>query len=1110
MPKPIRPGILIFVSLAILCCQKNGSTVLDQNHSIKVQDRPQQLEGQEENPEQAFVLGEVLIKLKSDDDSLLYHPDPASKLETIYNKFGTPEIERSFLNMPSTEVSLSQHIQNTSSHFPQRTARGSGFTRTLPLLHRFYRLRFGPETEVANLVQELKNTGLFDSVQANFISTPQLLPNDPFYYSVNSWGQPGYDLWGLRKIGVEDAWDFTTGDPNIVIAVLDTGLDATHPDIQSNVHPSFSGNNDIVGHGTFMSGIIAATGNNNSGMTGVMWNAKILPYKVCDADPANPYLSRVECSDLLTANAIIDATDAGADVIYLSMSNDGCGVYCEYTGIVHSAIEYAYALGVVLVAPAGNDGSNASFYYPSAFPEVLSIGASDMIDHKSSFSNYGIELDFLAPGGGYDPLNTGPDILSLRAAGTDMLNNPNLIFQTNYYRSQGTSAAAAYATGIVGLLLSQDPTLTSEEIRQILRRSADDVLAPGWDEESSYGRVSAKAALQSLGNKPICEGVILSPENYALRDPINNDAVDLGAMLNVFGKVGGRDFYQFSVAIKRGYQLPDLNPAYGWAGIAVSNPNSPITGILGSKAMADLHEGGYTLRLTVQDASGHTCAQDYKYFLYFDATANVSFDDPTILGGMLGDTPDSLASGDMNGDAIDDLVMGSPFNNEHSYPGHVFLSYGNTPGLGQDVPIEDQGLVPVSWEESNYPAYGGDFGMFFGRDVVSLNMIPDFPNQIGDVVLAAPGHRLPFYRGLVCLYPGRSSSSWYNNMLFENIYTTTPPIADTYCFYGPEDFFVLGSDIENIGDINHDGMEDLAIVGCGSQFERGRNWGYVYIIEGGQLNYLSQYNNIESVADSIIYVQGDVPYDPEENPCFDSSTPYDPYGLSRVGVAGGSGDLNGDGYDDIIVNAGGKSYVFYGSYSGLPWQNYTEADEDASFDSWAGNFLGDINGDGFDDFYFSGPTIVYGDFFMGHHTLSSITNKVSFRNYDDAGYSSDGGYARKLGDINNDGLDDFAVGRVSYQGQFENTGIVWTICGNANGHKSGFFHEVADFYLKDDAYHDVPANFDKGEFGASLSSGDYNGDGNRDIAIGTDADSFHNQVYQFFGPFDCNPDPVDP
>lgn len=262
---------------------------------------------------------------------------------------------------------------------------------------------------------------------------------------------------------VLEAWKEIRENKDILIAVLDTGVDPDHPDLKPNLVPGYNlvqpGKPplDDNGHGTSTAGILAAAGNNGIGIAGVLWKAKVLPIKILDGKGGGD-AARV-------ANGIRLAVDKGAKVILLSLGDP------IYSSEMEKAVQYAEEKGVILVAATGNDSSTVS--YPAAFPTVVSVGAVDQQRQPLSYSNRGPEMDVVAPGSHiYTTANDG-----------------------KYKMVSGTSMAAPQVAGIAALLLKKNPSLTPFQIRMILRGSAQDLGTKGWDKDTGYGLVNASKAL---------------------------------------------------------------------------------------------------------------------------------------------------------------------------------------------------------------------------------------------------------------------------------------------------------------------------------------------------------------------------------------------------------------------------------------------------------------------------------------------------------------------------------------------------------------------------------------------------------------------------------------
>lgn len=326
-------------------------------------------------------------------------------------------------------------------------------------------------------------------------------PNDPYFWSSNSWGQGYDDLWDMKKIKADQAWPLVaTSSATVVVAVSDTGVDYNHEDLRDVMWTDSNGKHgyDFVNndddpmddhyHGTHVAGTIGAAVNNGKGMAGVASNVKIMAVKGLDSGGSG------WSSDL--ADGIVWATDHGAQVINMSWGGGGD------SPVLRDALDYAYIFGVLPVAAAGNSNSDAKNFRPAMFPVVMAVSASDPNDERTYFSNWGSKIDLAAPGGGTRPeCNTElcSNILSTEASLSNL--PPELKITTNgvgYARLAGTSMAAPHVAGAAAMVLSVNPTLLPQQVRAVLLNSADDVGIEGKDSDSGYGRLNVFKAVTEM------------------------------------------------------------------------------------------------------------------------------------------------------------------------------------------------------------------------------------------------------------------------------------------------------------------------------------------------------------------------------------------------------------------------------------------------------------------------------------------------------------------------------------------------------------------------------------------------------------------------------------
>lgn len=290
--------------------------------------------------------------------------------------------------------------------------------------------------------------------------------------------------WALDALHTQQVWQTTKGK-GITVAVLDTGVDGTHPDLAGNVLPG----RDLVGfgarrgdrpwarHGTAMAGIIAGHGHgtgDSDGVIGVAPEAKILPVRVIleDTDPARNQARSTRGNAL--AEGIRWAADHGADVINLSLGDDSSSAHPE--AAEDNAVQYALKKGVVVVASAGNGGEKGDHVsYPAAYPGVVAATAVDRYGTRASFSTRRWYATVSAPG--VDVVIADPD--------------------RKYYEGWGTSAASAFVSGAVALIKAAHPGLTPPQIKQLLEKTARNAPTGGRDDSRGFGFIDPAAAIKA-------------------------------------------------------------------------------------------------------------------------------------------------------------------------------------------------------------------------------------------------------------------------------------------------------------------------------------------------------------------------------------------------------------------------------------------------------------------------------------------------------------------------------------------------------------------------------------------------------------------------------------
>lgn len=310
---------------------------------------------------------------------------------------------------------------------------------------------------VATAISRLNDQPSVEYAEPNRSRKAFITPNDSYFKY----------QYGSKLIHGPAGWDTERGESNLVtIAIVDTGVDLTHPDLSSKiVQGTDTINNDNNpsddhGHGTHIAGISAAMTNNSRGVAGISWGAKIMPVKVLDEESSG--------TDTTVSEGIIWASDHGAKVINMSL-----GGYF-YSQTMQDATDYALSKGVIVLAAAGNEGTD-DILYPAGNKNVLGIGAVESSGLVADFSNHNKSVDLTAP---------GVDALSTYWDGGHI-----------YAYLSGTSMATSFASGTAALVYSKYPEKTASQIADRMTRQSIDFGSLGRDDYYGYGRVDVQFAL---------------------------------------------------------------------------------------------------------------------------------------------------------------------------------------------------------------------------------------------------------------------------------------------------------------------------------------------------------------------------------------------------------------------------------------------------------------------------------------------------------------------------------------------------------------------------------------------------------------------------------------
>ncbi len=362
--------------------------------------------------------------------------------QSLSDEFASSELLVRFRKR-ATKASIEQCIQSVTASITSDIEELNTFVLSVPA------------GRVAESIFNIESCPDLRYVEPNYlVHIADLIPSDP------GWG----NQYGLTNIRAPQGWEMDTGSSSVTIAILDTGIDLTHLDLAGKLVGGIdiiNGDNnpqDDHGHGTHVAGIAAALSNNGTGVAGVSWGARLMPIKVLNAAGNGTYAD--------VADGIIWAADHGAQIINLSLGGS------NPSQLLQDAVDYAASRGVVVVAAAGNTGSNFVLY-PARYPNVIAVAATDSSNAHAAISNYGPEVDLSAP---------GVSIYSTWLGGYDS--------------RTGTSMAAPYVSGLAAILFGIPGNGSAAAVTQQMESTALDLGSSGWDDFYGHGLIQMDAALQ--------------------------------------------------------------------------------------------------------------------------------------------------------------------------------------------------------------------------------------------------------------------------------------------------------------------------------------------------------------------------------------------------------------------------------------------------------------------------------------------------------------------------------------------------------------------------------------------------------------------------------------
>ncbi len=461
------------------------------------------------------------------------------------------------------------------------------------------------------LVKVLGQRSDIASADLNYRRYHSAIPNDPAYSD--------YQAWNYELIGIPEAWDTTTGSDDVIVAVIDTGALLDHPDLDGRLisgydfisdssssndgdgidsDPSDPGDSTVAGessfHGTQVSGIIGATTNNATGVSGITWSGKIMPLRTLGIDGGTSYdiIQAVRYAAGLS-NDSGTLPDTPADIINLSLGGTG---YSESEQDLYTQLQNS---GIIVIASAGNYGSSIQSY-PAAYDGVFSVSAVDADGNLASYSSYGSSIDVAAPGG--DDLD-----YVYSTNGDDSKGS----IEPDYAGMQGTSVSAPHVTGVAALIKALRPELTSNDFDSLLRNGliTTDLGNSGRDDDYGYGLIDAASAVAWAAGTETLPTTLIS---------------DPGSLL--FGISGTSSTIEVSASGTDDVGTISVSSSEDWLSISATSIDSDGLGTYRATVdRTDLASGSYSATLTFASSQSDIAAVTVNVSMLV-ATTDTSID----------------------------------------------------------------------------------------------------------------------------------------------------------------------------------------------------------------------------------------------------------------------------------------------------------------------------------------------------------------------------------------------------------------------------------------------------------------------------------------------------
>lgn len=671
---------------------------------------------------------------------------------------------------------------------------GKGSAKDIDGLSKIIKLTFASEEQAENFYLSANGDPLLEYVQKGNMYKLDYNPNDSLVSQ----------QWALNKIQAFDAWDITLGKDTVLIGIIDTGIDYDHLDLKNQLFHNLGemgidefgrdkrfnnrddDNNGFVddymgwdftdrvgfpfdstggdyldwdnnpkdehGHGTYIAGIAGASTNNFYGIAGIAPGTKLLNLRAFDP---NGYGEEDD-----VAAAILYAVKMGVKVINMSFGDN------SFSFVLRDIIRYAYSRGIVLIASAGNSGSNAP-HYPSGYSEVICVGNSTSDDAVAGSSNFGSTIDLVAPG----------SLIMTTAKGN------------NYAIISGTSASAPFVSGAAALILSLE-NFSNEEVKQILKSTTDDIGAPGWDLRSGAGRLNVFKAVK-----------VIAPSKIKINFPTQDFATNANS-LEINTTVLSPYFNKFEL-----YYGIGLNPN-SWSSLILNGLYQFSNQDIYNLNISSFIDTVYNLRLVVYLNNGRTLEERVNFYVDHTPPKGQLI---SVGPAFYGNRTTILAALES-----DEPCVARMYYRKSSESNFKFVTLDGFASNNQFVKKLHYGFIPKHLVEPNetYKVYfqienlvGLESTLLHNNDSI-FTISTEFNASITSEI------ELPYSlnRGTLFKKPTNFLSNNFNEVLFSEFY----PTQDLY--YGlyklEENNFIKVDSIKNklprdVGDFNFNGKLDL-------------------------------------------------------------------------------------------------------------------------------------------------------------------------------------------------------------------------------------------------------------------------------------------------------------